>query len=73
MEDTREFIRKNTESLPGTAGPYEEKEDTSSSEANYSSSGQTQSSSGKGKKANLSDTDKKKVQGASKKLTIKKK
>ena len=73
MEDAGEIIRRNTESLPGTKQPYEEEADTSTSEANYSSSGQTQTSSGKGKKANLSDKDKKKVQGASKKLTIKKK
>ena len=73
MEDSREIIRRNTESLPGTAGPYQEEEDTSTSEANYSSSGQTQTSSGTGKKADLGDTDDKKVQGASKQLTVKKK
>jgi len=73
MEDSREIIRRNTESIPGTAGPYKEEEDTSTSEANYSSSGQTQTSSGTGKKADLGDTDDKKVQGASKQLTVKKK
>ena len=73
MADAGEIIRRNTESLPGAKQAYKEEEDTSTSEANYSSSGQTQTSSGKGKKANLSDKDKKKVQGASKKLTIKKK
>jgi len=73
VDDSREIIRRNTESIPGTAGPYQEEADTSSSEANYSTSGQTQTSSGTGKKADLSDTDKKKPEGASKQLTIKKK
>ena len=71
MDDSREIIRRNTESLPGTAGPYREEEDTSTSEANYSSSGQTQTSSGTGKKADLSDTDNKDPKGASANLTVK--
>ncbi len=73
MEDGREIIRRNTESLPGTAGPYREEEDTSTSEANYSSSGQTQTSSGSGKKADLSGTDNKDPKGASANLTVRKK
>jgi hypothetical protein len=73
MEDSREIIRRNTESLPGTAGPYQEEEDTSTSEANYSSTGQTQTSSGTGKKADLGDTDKKDPKGASANLTVRKK
>ena len=70
MEDSREIIRRNTESLPGN-DPYKEEEDTSTSEANYSSSGQTQTSSGTGKKADLSDTDNKDPKGASANLTVK--
>ena len=71
MSDAQEIIRRNTESLPGTAGPYEEEEDTSTAEANYSSSGQTQTSSGTNKKADLSDTDNKDPKGASANLTVK--
>tara|TARA_B100000809_G_C14784500_1_gene404203 strand:- start:191 stop:598 length:408 start_codon:yes stop_codon:yes gene_type:complete len=71
VDDSREVIRRNTESLPGTAGPYEEEVDTSTAEANYSSSGQTQTSSGTGKKADLSDTDNKDPKGASANLTVK--
>lgn len=70
VDDSREVIRRNTESLPGTAGPYKEEEDTSTSEANYSSSGQTQTSSGTGKKADLGDTDNKDPKGASANLTV---
>jgi hypothetical protein len=73
MDDSREIIRRNTESIPGTAGPYKEEEDTSSAEQNYSSSGQTQTSSGTGKKADLGDTDNKDPKGASANLTVKKK
>lgn len=73
MEDGREIIRRNTESIPGTGGPYREEEDTSTSEANYSSSGQTQTSSGSGKKADLSGTDNKDPKGASANLTVRKK
>ena len=70
MEGVGDFVEKNTMSLrkgdQSDAG-------SDTAEANYSSSGQTQTSSGKGKKADLSEKDKKKVQGASRKLTIKKK
>lgn len=70
MEGVGDFVERNTRSLrPQSEGD----QGSDTSEANYSSSGQTQTSSGKGKKANLSDKDKKKVQGASRKLTIKKK
>ena len=70
MEGVGDFVERNTRSLR----PQDEGDQGSdTAEANYSSSGQTQTSSGKGKKADLSDKDKKKVQGASKKLTIKKK
>ena len=71
VDDSREIIRRNTESIPGTAGPYEEEEDTSTAETNYSSSGQTQTSSGTNKKADLSDTDNKDPKGASANLTVK--
>jgi len=70
VADSREVIRRNTESLPGN-DPYREEEDTSTAEANYSSSGQTQTSSGTGKKADLSDTDNKDPKGASANLTVK--
>ena len=73
MDDGREIIRRNMESVPGSAGPYQEEEDTSTSEANYSSSGQTQTSSGTGKKAEISDTDSQAPKGASANLTIRKK
>ena len=43
------------------------------SEANYSTSGQTQTSSGSGKKADLSDTDNKTTRGASANLTVRNK
>lgn len=69
VDDSREVIRRNTESLPGN-NPYKEEEDTSTSEANYSSSGQTQTSSGTGKKADLGDTDNKDPKGASANLTV---
>jgi len=57
----------------GQGGDGDDDVGSDTSEANYSSSGQTQTSSGSGKKADLSDTDKKSVQGASKQLTVKKK
>jgi len=71
VDDSREVIRRNTESLPGTEQPYEEEEDTSTAETNYSTGGETQTSSGTGKKADLSDTDKPPPKGASANLTVK--
>jgi len=71
VEGVGDFVQKNTMSLRPQGGDDDVGSDTA--EANYSSSGQTQTSSGSGKKADLSDTDKKTVQGASKQLTVKKK
>lgn len=68
VSETQDFMERNTRSLPGRGGGGG---DTGSdtAEQNYSTSGQTQTSSGRGKKADLSDTKKKKTQGASKQLT----
>ena len=71
VAEVQDFAERNTRSLrPKGDGDGAQGSDTA--EANYSSSGQTQTSSGTGKKANLSDTDKKAVRGASKQLTNKK-
>ena len=72
MEGVGDFVERNTRSLPGRGGG-DGAQGSDTAEANYSSSGQTQTSSGRGKKADLSDTDKKKPKGASKQLTVKKK
>ena len=73
MSDAQEIIRRNTESLPGTKGPYKEKEDTSSSEANYTSSSSGSKSGGQGGKKDSNLKEKKNKQNLSKKALIKKK
>ena len=73
MSDAQEIIRRNTESLPGTKGPYKEKEDTSSSEANYTSSSSGSKSGGQGGKKQSNLKEKKNKQNLSKKALIKKK
>ena len=73
MKDSQEIIRRNTESLPGTKGPYREEEDTSSSEANYTSSSSGSKSGGQGGKKQSNLKEKKNKQNLSKKALIKKK
>ena len=73
MKDTQEVIRRNMESVPGTKGPYKEKEDTSSSEANYTSSSSGSKSGGQGGKKQSNLKEKKNKQNLSKKALIKKK
>ena len=70
MEGVGDFVERNTRSLRPQS---EDDQGSDTAEANYSSGGQTQTSSGKGKKADLSEKDKKKTKGASKQLTVKKK
>ena len=70
-EGVGEFISRNTESISGGGGGSGDVSDVS--EANYSSTSTAQTSSGKGKKADLSGQDRKKAQGASKQLTAKQK
>ena len=71
MKDSQEIIRRNTESLPGTKGPYREEEDTSSSEANYTSSSSGSKSGGQGGKKDSNLKEKNNKQNLSKKALIK--
>lgn len=72
VAEVGDFAERNTRSLR-PQGDDNAGQGSDTAEANYSSSGQTQTSSGKGKKANLKQKDKKSVKGASKQLTKKNK
>ena len=66
-------INKGMQAIGLMPGDTDAQVSDDTSEANYSTSGETQTSSGSGKKADLSDTENKKVQGASSNLTVRKK